>query len=230
MIKQRIEGMLKENTGKHLMDSGSAYGRHWERNQDKDFENESVLDVEVWKDEVDISLSVYHYLINVLEVTKESEDLDSQFKDYMENSDKNYLVDMEDFADLVSGLERIQTVNTYNYQNLLSQTLQYVLLSSNKRDWVYADRLYIILQIHGGCDVRGGYTVPQIFKIKDSELFITAQSQVRAIDEMGMMSAFSDDAGYTFHETDMDKWIYDEENNKVYYDNEENEIIFESYL
>ena len=29
--------MLTENTGKHMLDSGGAYGRHWERNQKKSF-------------------------------------------------------------------------------------------------------------------------------------------------------------------------------------------------
>lgn len=37
--------MLKENTGIALMDSGGDSGRHWQRNQGRDFDNEleSVL-------------------------------------------------------------------------------------------------------------------------------------------------------------------------------------------
>jgi len=41
--KEIIYNMLTENTGRHMLDSGGAYGRNWERNQVKtieDFENE----------------------------------------------------------------------------------------------------------------------------------------------------------------------------------------------
>ena len=41
--QQEIYAMLTENTGAHMLDSGSAYGRHWQRNQSKtiqDFDNE----------------------------------------------------------------------------------------------------------------------------------------------------------------------------------------------
>ncbi len=38
--EKKIAEMLKENTGRHMLDSGGAYGRHWERNQDKTFEDE----------------------------------------------------------------------------------------------------------------------------------------------------------------------------------------------
>ena len=40
--KELIYKMLTENTGVHMLDSGGAYGRNWERNQVKtieDFEN-----------------------------------------------------------------------------------------------------------------------------------------------------------------------------------------------
>lgn len=31
--KHLIYEMLTENTGRHMLDSGGAYGRNWERNQ-----------------------------------------------------------------------------------------------------------------------------------------------------------------------------------------------------
>jgi hypothetical protein len=49
------------------------------------------------------------------------------------------------------------TVNTYNGENLVDQVLQYVLFTNNFGG-------YIALQIHGGADVRGGYTKPRIFE------------------------------------------------------------------
>jgi hypothetical protein len=47
-------------------------------------------------------------------------------------------------------------VNTYNEANLLSQTLLFNYFELEKEG-------YVVLQIHGGCDVRGGYTDPQVF-------------------------------------------------------------------
>lgn len=45
------------------------------------------------------------------------------------------------------------TINTYNGESAVSQTLQYCSLNGKTA-----------LQIHGGCDVRGGYTAPRIFE------------------------------------------------------------------
>ena len=38
--KAVIADMLQENTGRHMLDSGGAYGRNWERNQGRDFDSE----------------------------------------------------------------------------------------------------------------------------------------------------------------------------------------------
>lgn len=65
--KKIIRGMLKENTGTHMLDSGGDNGRMWQRNQDKDFDKEpySTLRAEKWgrslehrRDSFDISFSV----------------------------------------------------------------------------------------------------------------------------------------------------------------------------
>jgi len=47
-------------------------------------------------------------------------------------------------------------VNTYNHGSTLSQTLQYSMFE-------YDGENYYILQVHGGCDIRGGYTTPRVF-------------------------------------------------------------------
>lgn len=50
-------------------------------------------------------------------------------------------------------------VNTYNYDNNLDCTLQYSVIE------IDGDQ-YLFLQIHGGADVRGGYTNVKMFKLK----------------------------------------------------------------
>jgi len=56
-----------------------------------------------------------------------------------------------------------------------------------------------MLQIHGGCDVRGGYTKPQFFRVLDRDYFIMAQNDVRVSCECGYCNAYSDDGGYHWY-------------------------------
>ena len=58
------------------------------------------------------------------------------------------------------GAEFGASFNTYNYASALSQVLQGTYVSINGKD-------YILLQIHGGCDVRGGYTDAKLFRLSD---------------------------------------------------------------
>lgn len=51
-------------------------------------------------------------------------------------------------------------VNTYNGPDMLSQTLQYLYLEVD-------GRALVLLSIHGGCDVRGGYGRPRFFELDD---------------------------------------------------------------
>lgn len=51
----------------------------------------------------------------------------------------------------------LNTFNTYNGDSDLSQILQGSWLEIN-------DEQYILIQVHGGCDARGGYTDAKLFK------------------------------------------------------------------
>ena len=62
------------------------------------------------------------------------------------------------------------TINTYNGESLLDQTLLFCyfeLRTGTGRGG--KEGSFIVLQIHGGCDVRGGYTRPKIFQITSDE-------------------------------------------------------------
>jgi hypothetical protein len=186
-----LSEMLKENTGTHMLDSGSIYGRHWQQNQDRDFESEPEAVLKIDQYGIDVSVNVYHWLAQRLEY---SEAMDRAFQVYAglpENQDMPWLLIAEDFpgwlkkqsgrvvdpnsgeivlacafdgdnfetggpSDFGSNSEP-HVVNTYNGESLLTQTLQFVWFSVDQTD-------YILLQIHGGCDVRGGYTMPRAFE------------------------------------------------------------------
>lgn len=144
--------MLTENTGEHLLDSGGAYGRHWQRNAGKTlagFQSEP----EATSDEYGVSLSVFHYLAKRLEfvpsISAELDDLARQMPD------DGWLSIAQTLAERYDSNAR--TWNTYNGDDFLSQTLQGVTFAD------HSGRTVVLLQIHGGCDVRGGYTKPRAF-------------------------------------------------------------------
>ena len=184
--------MLKENTGSHFLDSGGAYGRNYERNQARDFSQEPACQVDIQGDEAMISYNLYHYLNNYLEYTPECAKLEAQFKamaDLPENRDTHWLALMETFADRFTNFG---TTNTYNEETILSQVIQYTEFSLTDDEY----DVYILLQIHGGCDVRGGYTAPRIFKVVDRDYFIMGRVNVDAWCPKCHNNWMSDDGGF----------------------------------
>jgi len=167
----KLAEMLQENTGRSILDSGDYYGRHWEHNQGADFESQPEGTIEFWnrKGELDFipTLSVYHFLKERLEYNPE---LDEQYREYVEQEGLSLVLESaESFAQSIGGKgiygdeSGPLSVNTYNGEDLLSQTLQYVYWTDDDGE------AHILLQIHGGCDMRGGYTNPVVFDVVDSD-------------------------------------------------------------
>ena len=166
-LKQLIYEMLTESTGTHMLDSGGAYGRHWERNQRRsltDFENdkpETITEENGW---IDREVSVFHFLAgedSALEldyICDNFNELNTDTKNWNGNSEA-WGVSVEAWNDLTecNEIEEGRTFNTYNGESDLSQTLQGGWLTINGEE-------YLLLQIHNGCDVRGGYTDAKLFK------------------------------------------------------------------
>jgi len=200
---QVISRMLKENTGKHLLDSGSFYGRHWERNQEiDDFEETEEYEVEADEYGIMVTTNVYHFLKGHLEYTEKAHELTLKFKEFAEkeeNKDAPYLALMEEWA---NG----DAVNTYNHETHLSQVLQFVPFGVEPTTGERSGEIYgnfVILQIHNGCDVRGGYTDPVVFET-DVGMFLSNMSDLSAYCEKCGNSWWSDDAGYSFYPDSMD--------------------------
>lgn len=275
-----IAGMLVENCGTNLLDSGDAYGRHFQRNQGRDFatEKSSVVEFDICNDKLDISMvhNLYHWLERRLELDNSldgifhgafriavdhvdedeslSEALHPDIRRRLANRDeKSWLQLMEEFPAWVaehvsteddsilgicpphhrwprepkepgqsktrrarkaaaaqyakamemyrSKLEVVRaanskyrehkdqlcnvggiynegdpiTVNSANGEDMLSQVIQFVYFTWN-------NEAYIILQIHGGADVRGGYTKPRVFRADscgdETEIFDTAKGHI----------------------------------------------------
>jgi hypothetical protein len=170
-----LNDMLKENTGINMLDSGGESGRHWQRNKFVDFTKQP----EIIYDESGYTKNIFPFLNKFLT-------FDSSAKKYQDIYDKKFgkskesdMKDMEDFGDylkqkgisksddyLVSD-KKMSITNTYNDDSVLSQDLQYGMFYDGKE-------YFVVLQIHNGADIRGGYTKPKIFAV-DGEQFILKQ-------------------------------------------------------
>lgn len=160
-IKTHIAEMLKEDTGSHFLDSGGNYGRNWQRNQIKDLESEDRVSWDIYGNEITETVSVFHYLTEVLAVDIVSERITNKIKKLGLHWTGEVRENIEDNNNIFTG-HKIEffgdSCNTYNGENNLSQVLQFQIIKIN-------DEPYVILQIHGGCDVRGGYTRARCFKL-----------------------------------------------------------------
>ena len=161
--EQVLIGMLKENTGSHMCDSGGFYGRHWQKNQDKDFmqEPEATVEFSICNDQlsVEFSKNVFHFLKDRLEF---NEELNEDFKSFVDSNDYYDLQAMQEYCDLHE--YDSQMVNTYNGESNVSQTLQFITFGHGSDLY---EHNHVLLQIHGGCDVRGGYSTPMVFDLMD---------------------------------------------------------------
>lgn len=166
-VEQVIVAMMTENTGRSFLDSGGAYGRNWEKNQGLTVEalkNKPSATMEIWrygddenpKFDITCTVNIFHLLTHALS-------LDSYCRIFngMECGNWNgefYGTDQGQCDWLTeNGFSAVgDGFNTYNWASCHSQILQGQEL---ERD----GEKYVLLQIHGGCDARGGYTDAKLF-------------------------------------------------------------------
>ena len=176
--EQVIYNMLIENTGIHFLDSGMANGRHWQQNQVKtleDFKNEDYVQ---YDKDYGITLSLFHHLDQALDYNHE------MTEDYIKHLKNKYEDNWPDF-DNREGLEsyfegdtwikvntwsslkpgKLNFENSYNCDSVLSQNILMAWIGD-----IY-DNDFIAISIHGGADVRGGYTGFKFFDMDQDQVF-----------------------------------------------------------
>jgi len=157
----KLTSMFTENTGRSFLDSGSAYGRNWEANQGLETKDFLAQKSATWERDYGVTLNTFSYLNARLTYSKTAEVL-TRLMHVWELSDYDNR-NLYDLSAQESYLEHLGATfgncwNTYNYDNLLSQIVQ-------GYDFELFDNRFILLQVHGGCDARGGYTLPVIFEV-----------------------------------------------------------------
>jgi hypothetical protein len=207
-VKQVVFEMMTENTGSHMLDSGGAYGRNWERNKKltiEDFEKRPEATLEISRkygsDEFSPTVDLFHKLTGCLEI----DSICNEFNE-MEVSDWDgdfYGVSTAGTAWLKERFEVVgEAFNTYNWDNNFSQIIQGQELKCRETDDVYA-----LVQVHGGCDARGGYTDAKLFKVQGSEGIYELISDNCMFDVIDWMGEWINNEGTCAKDEDFKKLI-----------------------
>lgn len=194
---EALKAMLTEDTGRHMLDSGDHYGRHHEENQGRDFDDEPEATLEFCPStgEVLIYRSVYHFLR--CEVNYDS-DADRRLQEHGIEHDLHGNRLSKAFAESLPGASGLygkgdpMAFNSYNHECSLDQTIQGVVVNAR-------NETLIILQIHGGCDVRGGYTRPRAFRPADDPASVLTFGDGTVSEEGADESWHTDCAGYRWY-------------------------------
>ena len=186
-----LHDMLTENTGVAMCDSG-MYGRHWEKNRStNDFRNKPYANV----DEGCISLSLFHYLNEKLTYDGKMNAKFKRFSTSLKMKDEGWLTCMEEFVEKYGCKNDYMgygTENSYNGECSLDQTIQFSWFTDDN------DISYIILQVHGGADVRGGYSEPKVFRAEIDDFI--SYNRMSASCSCGYCD--SDNGGYSWYDSD----------------------------
>jgi hypothetical protein len=200
--------MLKENTGIAIMDSGGNDGRAWQRNQAVDFEKQPRIEV-YYRDGIleYVTVNLYHYLNEVLELDETAKGINRWLTAQRKKDiDAHWVQECADLLEDKHGFEFKDSVcNTYNYDTNISQVIQFMV-------FFVGENPYCLLQIHGGADVRGGYTNTQCFKLAG---YLTGLVDVGLSTKKGLQldtsyngTSLTDDSGnaYKIKEKDV-QWV-----------------------
>ena len=223
---QIIIKMLTENTGRHILDSGGSNGRHWQRNQDRDFEAEpqttSEFSIYQYKDqqpELDIQIThnIYHWLTDRLDYSERVDKIFRWFCNRKSQANLYWDQNINNFLNNPLGIQReCQSMYgsspmsgyTYNDQSLLSQDIVFHQFSTDYQD-------YAIIQIHNGADARGGFTSPRIFEC-DESLFDYCRATIYAENTLDpaqtIMPFGTSDNSHSWHSDDGYNFYGDEHN------------------
>lgn len=162
ITKARIIAQLRENTGAHMLDSGGAYGRGWER-WGKVTDEAATAKPAAYVTDDFIQINTVEWLANRAEYDEKMTRVFRLWAKIADPEDRTpWLVQMEEFAERAhDGYEEGQiVVNTYNHDSMLDETLQFATFE-------YRGEKYALIQTHNGCDVRGGYSSPVAYRLGD---------------------------------------------------------------
>jgi hypothetical protein len=200
-MQETIAQMLTENTGTHFLDSGGSNGRAWQQNAGKvvaDFQAQPSATAEIyvreWQGklvaEVLPCVNIFHLLTGgALELDDFCHEFNAMPVDEWGGDYNGVSLEGSEWLEargFAMCKESRGGWNTYNWGANHSQVMQGNELTLEGE---YGEEKYLLLQIHGGADVRGGYTDARLFKLADhAEFYNVVSEDCGFSDERGEIS------------------------------------------
>lgn len=162
MKKVTFKNLIRQNTGSHFLDSGSAYGYKYNQPLPK---LAIELTGDIARNEISGSISLLHYFESLFTIDQDlTQNLRNAIAD--EKCENNYNGYADYFKD--QDYKRLESNYTFSNGTDLDQDFQYTILAT-------PDGLseIIIIESHNGCDARGGFSAPVICEMVDRHEFYT---------------------------------------------------------
>lgn len=157
--------LAREDTGRHLLDSGGHYGRHHEK---PDVPEDSHV-IERRGDHLsDLRINTPAFLTAWHSVDRDLQAAFQRFAEHASNRQSPWSELVEVFLN-GQGYKQVSSGNPYNVDNDLSQvyTFSTWVPMGFDGDWVYAGQTAVtVYRMHNGCDVRGGYSRPLFTRVR----------------------------------------------------------------
>lgn len=163
-IESALRELFVEKVGHSMLDSGGAYGYQHDANEknppwEKPIITFSLASRGSSETEISVSINTYIHFLTCLDITEESEKVRAEYEAFCaeeEQVDDSHFENMTEFS-------KQRANNTYNYDNPMDHVFQYVEFTRMGKD--KRPHEFVILQLHLGCDVRGGYSKPRVFEL-----------------------------------------------------------------
>jgi hypothetical protein len=152
MERNRAIEFTRQNTGKHFLDSGFASGRMWQQPP-------PTKGAEVLLDEYP-TISLTQWLVDC--ATERSEFME-HFEQWADDHPDDPWFDIGREAMEAKGYVCATRGNTYNGENDLDQEFVYEVWlpeAHEGEDYWWSEHAVLVMYIHTGADVRGGYGRP----------------------------------------------------------------------
>ena len=169
-VERSLFKQFTESTGASLVDSGDAYGRGWQRNRrigDLKAQPRATVSLDFGADSPNVLASAFHKLSENLMCAPAMNRRFARFnRKFDPDNAKSWLDVAEAFAEEIDP-EGARYYLSYNDEySVLGQVVQFV--GFNNGD----GSEFVLLQVHGGCDVRAGYTKPVAYEVDEVDILI----------------------------------------------------------
>jgi hypothetical protein len=176
----------RENTGVAMCDSGGDHGRNWQQPPIP----EDAPEIRDWHEGCPATIETATFLKNQMEILR---DLQKEWQEFNESLNENPENDVSWFESAEKFMEddypeyqKMVKGNVYNEENDLSSVYTFTVYKQKcvNDDWIYFDSTdIVVMHMHTGADVRGGYGRPVFCRSKgDYSVPLDLRAEYCAID------------------------------------------------